>query len=365
MKSLLISCVLLLVSNLSFAETTPTDIYPINDKPVSQSIFQSIQAVANNNVVNLTIETNLDSLMINKKRIVYQQATVRVTDAMQGDVTHTIKVSARGRSRRKYCDFPPLKLKFKKSSLKELGLNSKYKSIKLVTHCSEGTESLNNVLEEYLGYQLYNVLTNNSFKTQLVKIKYIDSATGESYKKFGILIENTDEMAERLGGEEIEKMGLPIEEYNKTQLNLLATFQYMIGNEDWRLDFLRNVKLVKMPTGKITAVPYDFDAAGLVNASYARPDADFRLKSVLQRRFMGQFDSKDERAETINEFLVKKEQLFQTVKEVKYLDKVTKRAAVAYLNLFFDIIENPKSLKRAMPTNGKEPVTSSITGAIE
>jgi len=353
-------CLLCSLLALLFILPTKAMAIGVTSTPEHASIFQSLST---DGIVNLTIETNLDSLMINKKKIVYQPATVRIQTTSNIDIIHEVKVSARGRSRRKYCDFPPLKLKFSKKGLADLGLSTNYKSIKLVTHCTDGAAAQNNVLEEYLAYKLYNEITDNSFKVQLVHINYIDSSTGTSSEKIGILIENTDEMAERLGGEENETMGLPVSAYDKDQLNKFAVFQYMIGNEDWRLNFLRNAKLVKVPSGKILPIPYDFDAAGLVNADYAKPDRDLRLKSVLQRQFMGDFANKKERTAVIEFFLAKKEALLETVGNCEQMDQAGKATAIAYLNTFFEVIENKSILNKAIPLRGKQPTASSITGA--
>ena len=326
--------------------------------PTTTSIFQEFSS---EEVVNITIQTVIDSLIANKKTVNYQPATISL-DKDDFEVSYDIKVRPRGRSRRSYCDFPPLKLKFSKKSLTALGLNPTYKSIKLVTHCSDSKEAYNNVLEEYLAYQLYNVLTDNSFQAQVVKVNYVDTNSGETFKRFGILLENTKEMTQRIGGEEVETMGIPLEQYNKEQLNLLSVFQFMIGNEDWRLKFLRNAKLVKMPNGSFQAIPYDFDASGLVNAAYAKPDRDLRLESVLQRQFMGNFNNKKERAVTINHLLSKKEALLQTIQEIAHLDAIGKDQATQYINDFFHIIENRGSLNRAMPLKGRAPLASNVNG---
>ncbi len=325
------------------------------------SIFQEFSS---DEVVNITLETAIDSLIANKKTVNYQAATISVN---KGDfeISYDIKVRPRGRSRRTYCDFPPLKLNFSKKDLTALGLNSNYKSIKLVTHCSDSKEASNNVLEEYLAYKLYNVLTGNSFQAQLVKVNYIDSNTGHTFNRFGILLENTKEMAERIGGKEMETMGIPVEQYNQEQLNLLSVFQFMIGNEDWRLKYLRNTKMIQMPNGGFQAIPYDFDAAGLVNAAYARPDRDLRLESVLQRQFMGSFSNKKERAITIDYVVGKKETLLQTVQTIAHLDANSKKQASQYINDFFNIIENRRSLNMAMPVKGRTPFPSDINGAMK
>ena len=57
-----------------------------------------------------------------------------------------MKVKARGNTRRisGLCDFPPLKLKFKKEDLVEDGYSPNYKSFKLVTHCLDSKKEQQN-----------------------------------------------------------------------------------------------------------------------------------------------------------------------------------------------------------------------------
>lgn len=326
--------------------------------PTNKTIFQSFES---EEVINIQISLDLDTLMANKMKVVYQPAMVTI-DGASGLISQDIKVRVRGRSRRTYCDFPPLKLKFGKENLKAIGLNKNHNSIKLVTHCSDEASAQKNVLEEYLAYKLYNVLTPASYKVQLVKVTYVHSKTGESFKRFGIVLEDTDEMAERVGGEEGETMGLPKEQYNTEAFNLLAVYQFMIGNEDWRPQFLRNIKQVQMPSGKVIPVGYDFDAAGLVNAAYAKPDRDLRLQTVLQRQFMGAFSKKGERQETIELVKSKKEELFQTIEQLPHMDVVSKKVASRYLGAFFNIIEKKSKLIKAMPLKGRTPEATDVWG---
>ena len=65
-----------------------------------------------------------------------------------------IKVKARGNSRRvtDLCDFPPLKLNFKKSQLSNTVFDGQNK-LKFVSQCRSEDEFKNYVLEEYLIYK--------------------------------------------------------------------------------------------------------------------------------------------------------------------------------------------------------------------
>lgn len=330
------------------------------EPPTSKTIFQSFES---EEVINMEMIFDMDTLLANKMKNVYQFATVTI-DSDFGLITQEIKVKARGRSRRTYCEFPPLKLKFPKEGLQQIGLNKRHNSLKLVTHCAEDANSQKNVLEEYLAYKLYSELTDASYKVQLVKVTYTHARTGESMKRFGIVLEDTDEMAERIGGKEDETMGMPKKQYQKEALNLLSVFQYMVGNEDWRPEFLRNIKHVQLPTGEMIPVPYDFDAAGIVNANYAKPDRDLRLETVLQRQFMGTFANKKERQKTIDFVQSKKEVLLKTIDTLPYMDAVSKKVASRYIHSFYDIIENRSKLNRAMPLKGRTPEATDVWGAM-
>jgi hypothetical protein len=158
------------------------------------------------------------------------------------EVRRPVEVRVRGKFRRRVCQFPPLKLKFDKDVLRQAGLNPDYRSIKLVTHCLDDRfAGKENLLREYLIYKLYSLVTEQSYRVQLVRLTYIDTH-GERRKirRYGFFIEDPDEMADRLGGRECEDCLNPLaEEIALKEATLMAAFQYMIGNADWLIDLLR------------------------------------------------------------------------------------------------------------------------------
>ncbi len=147
-------------------------------------------------VVALTLETDWQQLVANKQA----DLTLPVTMSFQNQQI-AAEISVRGHARRNICAFPPLKLKFSKENLESHGLDTDYKSLKLVTHCIDGNNDL--VVREYLMYKMLNVLTESSFRVQLAKVTYTN-AQG-STEAYAFLIENNEEMADRLGGELIEQ----------------------------------------------------------------------------------------------------------------------------------------------------------------
>jgi len=325
-----------------------------------QTIFKSLNTT---DILTVTVKMALDSVIIHKKSTKSFPAKISYIDHTGSLMNRSIKVSPRGRSRRKVCDFPPLKIKFAKKELAASGLRKSHKSLKLVTHCNDEKGALKNVMEEYLAYKVYNELTNSSLKVQLIKIRYEDTNSDHKFKRYGILIEDIDELAERLGGKEVEGFSKTMDQFDGQLMNTFAMFQYMIGNEDWRIEHQRNIKFIqKEGVEKLIPVPYDFDASGLVAAAYAKPDRDLKLQSVQQRAFMGIFKNKTERTETVALFNAKKENIYQMITDFKPLDRVTKSKVIAYFDTFYEIINTPKLLRMAMPLKGRISVPTGIDG---
>ena len=108
---------------------------------------------------------------IPKRNTEKHPAVFSFTDQSGAVQTWNIKVNLRGKFRRTRCEnLAPLKLNFKKSELKAAGL-AKFDDMKLVTHCMSSKSDAKALLQkEYLAYRLYNELTENSYRVQLLKI---------------------------------------------------------------------------------------------------------------------------------------------------------------------------------------------------
>lgn len=236
--------------------------------------------------VALRLEVPMDSLL-NKTR--YEQPARAVfTDVNGVEQDWSLKVGVRGKFRRQRCDYPPLKLNFSKKDLKAAGL-AKWDKYKLVSTCSADPLAKNLVLKEYLAYRAYNLLSPWSFRVQWVEITYVDVNGNQAPRvEAGFLIEETDEMAARLGGKEIENpVGLPAEAFHPQAEVTQALVQYLVSNGDWSMPLARNVKVVEMPDGSLIPVGYDFDFSGWVGAPYASPTSDIGQQSIYQRIYQG------------------------------------------------------------------------------
>ncbi len=121
---------------------------------------------------------------------------------------------------------------------------------------------------EYLVYQMYNQISDHSFRTRLLKLLIqIQLKNMSRLKKYGFLIEDEDMMAERLGGE-INPLRLHPDATNQSETGPMAIFQYMIGNTDWSIPNQHNVKMLQGASTRPIAIPYDFDWSGFIAPGY-------------------------------------------------------------------------------------------------
>jgi len=305
-----------------------------NNSPAKSSIFDQMYQ---DKVLEISIKTDIDELITNKNSDEYQPAVFVYKNEQGVEQDHLIKLKARGKYRRRVCDFPPIKIKFSKDQLKKAGL-SKHNDLKLVTHCLDNKlEGNANVFKEYMAYKMYNIITPNSFRVQLVKITYLDDQSrNRKMKRYGFLIEDTDEMAERLGGEECEDCrGLQKKDMDVKTYNQLAAFEYMIGNEDWSIQMLKNVKVVIRKDGSKIAVPYDFDFSGFVNTSYAVPSTDHNHTTLTERAWLGDCVSMPELFQVKMNFEHCEHKFYRMIDNFKLLEEEDQLEMKNYIGTFY------------------------------
>ena len=123
MKNLIVYSFLLLLYHQATAQDT-------------LSIFDFL---SREEMLKLTIETDMNQLVKKKHKEIYQAAILSFED-VQGDSLNrqSLKIRTRGNARKSLCYYPPLKLKFPKQQLGQLGLNPTFNKLKLVCQCKSG-----------------------------------------------------------------------------------------------------------------------------------------------------------------------------------------------------------------------------------
>ncbi len=298
------------------------------------SIFQ-ILTVADS--PSLYISTDVEKLIRNKESEKEQTARLRFKAIDGAWRSVGIEVSARGNTRKKYCDIPPIKLKFSRDFLDQEYL-ARHKSLKLVIPCKDGEQFEDLIFREYLCYRLFSSLTDQAFQTKMVQVQLIDTQNIRSNQvKCGFLIEHEDEMASRLGGELMEGAKRKIKSIDQASYDLMVLMQYMIGNTDWNLSERHNIKLVHLPNGKAPIpVPYDFDYCGLVNADYASPHPTLPLTNIRERFFQWRGKDKEGLSNAITKVQSQQSQIMNLVASFELLSAESRTDIAQYLSTFFD-----------------------------
>jgi len=289
--------------------------------------------------LNLTMKFNIKEFKKTRRDEKYHPAelTCHVNDSFQ--VTHTVRVRARGKWRRENCSIPPYWLNIRYAGIEAERLAGVIK-MKVVTRCMSATQYQNYVLREYLVYKLYNLLTDYSFNTRLVKIKYINTGSKKlkESEDWGFLIEPNKVMADRNEAVIVESQKLSIRTVNKETMDIVAYFCYMIGHADFSVTGQHNLKILALkeygPTGFIP-VPYDFDYVGLVDTHYAIPDDNLGIETVRERYYLGACRDEETHRKTINWLAGYQDEIVELIMNFEYLPEKEKLDMIDYLATYF------------------------------
>ena len=272
-----------------------------------------------------------------------------------------IKIKTRGHFRKmsSNCKYPPLLLNFKKSSIPKSAVFEGQDKLKLVTPC-QGEKY---VINEYLVYKLYNLITPRSFNARLVKVTFQDTVKNKtSLPYYGILLEEEKQMAKRNQSSALEKIGLRPESTQREDYLKMAVFEYMIGNTDWSIQYQQNIKLIMTDSTSLPiAIPYDFDHAGIVRAPYAKPAPELQLSSNLERRYRGYCMPEMNQFKTVFEnFNQLKDDFYALYDGNPLLRSSYQSQTLKFLDRFYETINDPKKALKAF----SYPCDKSGTGNI-
>ena len=311
---------------------------------------------ANHDVLSVRIEAPLKTLLKERPDVEYLDSTFSYVDAAGEVHKLDLKLRTRGKYRRKKstCNFPPIRLNFRKKQVEGTEFAGQDK-LKLVTHCQTRRKNFEQlVLREYLAYRIMQVLSDESFGARMMRITYIDTEDdGKQITKYGFVIEDEDDIGERIGLVAAEVRGIKAHELNPQQANLVSVYEYLIGNTDFSLilgptgtSCCHNAVLYSNGGPPYTPIPYDLDFAGIVDAPYAEPNPRFKIRSVKTRVYRGRCINNELLDGTFAYFLEKEPEIRNLVAELEGLDDKNTKEVTRYLDSFFEDITNPKAKER-------------------
>jgi hypothetical protein len=139
---------------------------------------------------------------------------------------------------------------------------------------------------------------------------------------------------------------LSMQSMERNEFNKMAVFQYMIGNTDWSVPYLQNIKLITNDSTKApVAVPYDFDHAGIVDADYAKPAPELEIPSTRDRLYRG-FCVKDlkDLSKTFELFNHLRDDFYKVYTTCSLLSGKYVKFTTKFLNDFYKTINNNKQI---------------------
>ncbi len=313
---------------------------------------------ASESLLALRLVTPIKTLKKETNDSTYIQSTLFYKEGPQWD-SLDVQLRTRGEFRLKQCVFPPVKLKFSKDDI-EGTLFEGHKKLKLVVPCKHEDDKNDNVVREYMAYKLLEPITPYHFKTRLVDLEWSQKASKKEggFQLKGILLEDIEHLADRVGGDEYDRVIHPM---RLDTLNAIrnAFFQYMIGNDDYSYVLGHNRKAIFLE-GKFIVIPYDFDLSGLVNADYGKyTNVDLAMLGdpTTERSYRDSPRDPTLVQQVRQEYLVKQAMILEAMNSTKpYFDDENEfNEAELYIKKFFQMLEDDRVFERRFIKQVKKP----------
>ena len=291
------------------------------------------------NTEKIEIFTDLEELLVKKSR---EEVNAFLVLNMNGKpVKVDAKLSVRGKYRARVCDFPPVKLNLKKSSLKEIVTEYKFDKYKIVSHClNDLAEAKANLEKEKLTYEMYEAFTPYSYRTHNLEIVYRDIHDSSwKVKAPAFIIESNKQLEDRLDGELIDTLGLTMDNMDIEAVEDMVLFNFMIGNLDWDLTTNKNVKFLWLEDKKkFVPISYDFDFTSFVAPSYLKLFPNMGQTKWDDRVFKLPESEGVDLSDNIDRLYRLKKSYYSMLRTARHIQEKDELRMRKFLDSFFDVL---------------------------
>ncbi len=270
-------------------------------------------------------------------------ATLSYVDSAGSERRIAVQLRPRGKWRAEtgHCTMPPLFVSFDDETARGT-LFEGQPMLPLTTHCRDSSTYEQYVLKEYLAYRIYNLLTDKSLRVRLARVSYRDTGRDRVVERYAFFTEHFKSLAARENAEVYEPETFDRRAADALELGTLDLFEFLIGNTDWSASKGHNIVHIRAGDGLVTAVPYDFDFSGLVDADYAGPPPNLPIRTVTQRLFRGFCRPDLDWRQVYELFRTEHAAITKLIEQTPMLTVEHRRKANEYVESFFAILDSPK-----------------------
>ncbi len=243
---------------------------------------------------------------------------------------------------RSNCDYSQLWVDLRRGQLPGTIFENQNR-LKLVVQCRRSDRYLEFLQREMQAYQIFSLLTDYHFAIRPLEVTYQDNEEEESRTHAAFFIEHQNRVAELAGMEEVEENRVNSDQLDPMQSTLTSLFMFLMGNTDFSLiqaqegeECCHNAKLIRASNGTYFPVPYDFDASGFVDASYA-PQPGFNLRSNRSRLYRGYCVDEATMTAAVDRFLALREEISSIA---------ASRKNDRFVSDFFETLEDDRDFER-------------------
>ncbi len=305
---------------------------------------------SNDDLIKIEVKGDLLSLIndIDEERS-YHNCILKVKKIQNDKWVHlNVKIKTRGnfRLRKQNCNFPPLRFKIPGSQAKGTVFEGQSR-LKYVSHCQSQIENYEqHTIEEYLIYQMYNLITDHSYRVRLSQTTFIDINTNDTLVKYGFFIEDKEDVAARNGKTILNFKNIKQYNIERKPMVMLSLFQLMIGNADWDVSRLHNIDVISVNEYSIpVAVPYDFDWSGIINHSYFTLSPKIAPDAKYKRQYKGMHWSREDLEDAFLEFKELRKIFYEKITNCQYLNLDNKNKLISYIDEFYQLINTKRDVK--------------------
>jgi hypothetical protein len=339
LKRVNLTLIIICISALAGFQT-PAQSFHIENDSVLEDIFQG------DGTLNLSLYANFDSIIEDASvlRSVNRSARLQINSNNRINEFVPVQIETRGNFRMKpeNCNFPPLKLNFNKdNSIRTIFL--KNNSVKLVSQCQLFKPNYQAyLLQEYLIYKIYSMLSKYSFRVRLLKISYINKGfLFDTITRYSFAVEPPKELARRYKAKRVNSNNVAVSEIDLWNYKLVCFFEYMIMNNDWSIAICHNIELIQPDPGKLPIpVPFDFDWSGIVKVPYEVPTSAGIKVIQPERSFKGDFKSRRQLKDMIQFFNSKRGEIYSLVSQFSELDSSYRISFLKTVDDYFAILNS-------------------------